>query len=95
MKYNVIGIGPRRSGTSSKGGKPYDMTALYCICTAADVTGHKAEEIVFNHLSGITFPDISVGDIIDVGYDKRGFMVDFALAEKAAGKNLKINASQT
>ena len=98
MKYQVVGIGQRRSGTSSKSGNPYDMTAIHCICKAADVEGHKVEEIVFSHLSSLTYPaDISVGDTLDVGYDKRGFMVDFALVEKASDKgktNLKINLQQ-
>jgi hypothetical protein len=43
----------------------------------------------------MTYPaSISVGDVIDVGYDKRGFMVEFALVEKASDKgkvNMKIN----
>jgi hypothetical protein len=91
MKCVVSGIGERRSGTSKKTGKPYDFTPIYCFSTAADVVGHKAEEISFNHLSKLTFPSIAVGDEIDIQYDKNGFIVSVDI-EKSGGKsNIKIN----
>ena len=98
MLYQVAGIGQRRSGTSSKSNRPYDMTALHCLGKAPDVVGNTAEEIIFNHLSGLTFPaDISVGSVIDVSYDRRGFMVDIALVEKStSGKtNMRISSANT
>jgi len=95
MKAEILGIGQRRSGTSKSSGKPYDFTTIYCAYSASDVVGEKVEEIIFSHLSGIAFPDIHVGDIIHVSYDRRGFLEEIDIVEKV-GKtpqvgNLKIN----
>jgi uncharacterized protein YuzE len=96
MKYTVVGIGQRLSGTSKSNGKPYDFTSLYCLCTSPDVTGEKAEDVSFSHLSNLTFPNIGIGDIINVDYDKRGYMVGIDVLEKAVVKsNVKFNTQQT
>lgn len=99
MKMTIVGKGQRRSGKSSKSGKEYDFTAIYCIRAANGVEGHLAEEISFNHRSSLVFPDVHVGDVVNVSYDKNGFLEDFSVIEKA-GKpatenNLKINRPNT
>ena len=87
--YTVVGIGDRRAGTASRTGKPYDFTAIYCTYPADKVKGVVAEEIMFSHLSGLTLPDITVGDTISVSYDKRGFLQGLTIAEKGGkGGNL-------
>lgn len=95
MLYTVVGISQRRSGTSTKNGKPYDFTAIQCTCPAADVTGLKVEEVSFSHLANLVLPDVAVGDTISVDYDKRGFMVGISLAEKSAKNTIRINATQS
>jgi len=85
--YKVVGIGERRNGTSSKTGRPYDFTAIYCTRPANNVTGLMAEEVTFSHTSGLTFPNIAVGDTINVSYDKRGFLQELSIAEKTDGKS--------
>lgn len=97
MKVQVIGIGQRRSGTSKTSGKQYDGTTIYCIGEANDVVGQKTEEVYFNHLSNITFPEIHVGDIIHVGYNRNGFMEEIrveATGKAPQNQNLKINNQQ-
>jgi hypothetical protein len=93
MKYTVVGIGERLSGKSAKNGNQYDFTPIYCFCVSPNVVGHKTEEVSFSHLSKLTFPSqLAVGDIINVEYDKRGFMVGITILEKSDGKsNVKIN----
>ena len=97
MKMQCVGVGTRRSGTS-KTNRPYDMQPLYLILNAPDVVGHKTEEIVLNYLSGMSFPaDIAPGDILEIGYDKRGFLVECSLVEKSTDKgksNMKISSTQ-
>ena len=83
--YQVVGIADRRTGTASRTGKPYDFTAIYCTYTADKVKGHVAEEVMFSHHSGLTLPDISVGDTIQVSYDKRGFLQSLTVVEKSGG----------
>ncbi len=82
-------------GNAAKTGKPYDFTPIYCVCTDKDVVGQKAEEISFSHLSGLTFPDIHVGDTISVSHDQRGFMEEIFVVEKSSKPpqtlNVKIN----
>lgn len=95
MKAKILGIGQRHSGTSKKSGKPYDCTSIYCACTASDVVGEKVQEITFNHLVGMDFPDIHVGDIIYISHDNRGYLEEIFVVEKdgkvpQAG-NVKIN----
>jgi len=84
--YTIVGIGERRTGTASRTGRPYDFTAIYCNYPADKVKGVVAEEIMFSHLSGLTLPDIAVGDTISVSYDKRGFLQGLTIAEKSGGK---------
>jgi len=94
-KKEVVGIGQRRSGKSAKG-TDYDFTPLYCLSTKAEVDGELAEEITFSHRSGMIFPDVHVGDIINVSYDKRGFLEEFEVVEKAGtGKGLKLNSGNS
>jgi len=80
--YQVVGVGERRTGTASKTGKPYDFTEIYCVRTAPKVTGQKAERITLNHMSGLTFPLIAVGDTLNVIFDQDGFMQELTIAEK-------------
>ena len=84
--HQVVGIGERRTGTASRTGKPYDFTAIYCTHPAENVKGVVAEEIMFSHTSGLTLPDIAIGDMINVSYDKRGFLQGLTIAEKSSGK---------
>jgi hypothetical protein len=74
MKANVVGIGEKRSGIGKKSGKPYDGMSIYVLTNEPDVQGQKAEEVYFNFLSRVTFPTINVGDVIDIGYGKDGFI---------------------
>jgi len=80
--YQIVGIAERRSGTAARSGKPYDFTAIYCTYPAENVKGVVAEEIMFSHTSGLTLPDVAVGDTINVSYDKRGFLQGLTIAEK-------------
>ena len=95
MKVEILGIGQRRSGTSKSSGKLYDFTPFYGAYSAGDVDGKKVEEITFSHLSGIVFPSIQVGDIINVSYDRKGYLEELSIIEKGGkvpqGGNLKIN----
>ncbi len=97
MKAKILGIGERHSGTSKSSGKPYDLTSIYCAYSASDVVGEKVEEITLNHLAGMDFSDIHVGDIIHVSYDRRGYLEEFDVLEKSEKTsqvgNLKINNS--
>lgn len=96
MKVKVIGIGQRRTGTSKTSGKPYDISSFYCAYSTTEVLGEKTEEITFNHFSDIVFPDIQIGDTINVSYDKRGFLEEITIIEKASKApqvgNLKLNS---
>jgi hypothetical protein len=83
MKANVVGIGQRRSGTAKKTGNPYDGTTIYVLTVANDVKGQKAEEVYFNHLSEINFPDdVGIGDVIDVQYNRQGFIDGVSIVSK-------------
>lgn len=83
MQLQVVGIGERRSGEAKKTGRPYDGMSVYCLSAANDVDGMKAEEVYFNYLSSVSFPDVKVGDLIDVDYDRRGYMVSVTLTKEA------------
>ena len=78
----IIGIGERRSGVG-KTGKAYDFTALYCTHEAKGVKGHAVEEIMFSHLGDVEFPKVSVGDKINVSYDKRGYIQQVDVVSKS------------
>ena len=85
----VLGIGERRSGTSSKTGKQYDFTALYVKYELKNVQGHAVEEIMFSHGGDVVLPKISVGDTINVVYDKRGFIQQVDVVQKSNNANDK------
>jgi len=80
--YQVVGIGDRRTGTG-KNGKPYDFTEIYCTYEDEEVTGLKAEAVMFHHRPKRILPDIAVGDTVHVFYDKDGFLRKI---EKSGGK---------
>lgn len=82
MKSEVVGIGMRRSGTAKKTGKPYDGTSIYVLTAVNDVEGQKAEEVYFNHLSSVNFPEVHIGDIIDVEYNRQGFLDGVSVVKK-------------
>jgi hypothetical protein len=95
MKVKVIGIGQRHAGTGKTSGKPYDISNFYCTYSTTEVLGEKTEEITYNHLSGITLPDIQIGDIINVSYDKKGYLEEIIIIEKNKTPqvgNLKLNS---
>jgi len=95
MKYQVVGIGSRNKGVSKKDGKSYDFTPIGCISAAPGWTGHRAEEITFSHSSNMVLPDLTVGDIIDVDRNAKGYIVELTVVEKYSGKsNVKISAQQ-
>ncbi|MDR0325034.1 MAG: hypothetical protein LBI19_02925 [Oscillospiraceae bacterium] len=81
MKAQVIGLGQRRSGTAKKTGKPYDGTSVYIMSAASDVQGHKAGEIYLNHLSSVPYPEINVGDIIDIDRNEAGFIEEITVVK--------------
>lgn len=83
MKAQVVGVGQRRSGTGKNSGKPYDGTTIYILSAANDVQGHKAEEVYINHLSSVTFPEVGIGDTIDVQYNRQGFLDEITVVTKA------------
>jgi len=82
MLLEITGIGQRRSGVS-KAGKDYDGKSVYGLTAARDVEGKKAEEIYFNFQSGFAYPDVKIGDTIDVRYDKNGYITDITIAKKS------------
>lgn len=87
MKAQVIGIGTRNRGAASKStGKPYDGQTIYVTTKAHDVVGQKAEEVYFNYLSNLAYPEVSVGDLLDLGYNSKGFLVEVEVVKKAEKK---------
>jgi len=96
MRMQIVGISQRRAGTAKNSGKPYDGTTIFCIRKANEVVGQKTEEIFMNHLSLISFPEVSVGDIINVGFDRNGFMEEFDVIERSGktsqNQQLKVNS---
>lgn len=97
MIAEILGIGQRRAGTGKVSKKPYDITVVYCAYPSIDVDGKKVEEITFNHLTGMKFPDISVGSSIFISHDSQGYLEEFYVVEKDGkapqGGNLKITNS--
>ena len=85
-KKEIVGIGERRSGVS-KTGKQYDFTPLYCIYEDAKVKGRVAEEIMFSHGGEVSLPNIQVGDVINVFYDKRGFIQHIEVVTKSSSSD--------
>lgn len=95
MKMKILGIGKRRAGVS-KSGKDYDFAYLYCTHEAEDVEGEKTEEVHLNFRSPVNYPAFQVGDIINVSYDKNGFLEEIAVVDKtgkASPSSIKINAN--
>jgi hypothetical protein len=83
MKMTIIGLGQRRHGVS-KQGKDYDGMSVYGTTTDRDVDGLKAEELYFNYKSRVDYPDVKLGDVIDVRYDKNGWITDITMEKPAA-----------
>ena len=81
----VVGVGERRQGYG-KTGKPFDFTPVYCTHELKGVKGVAAEEIMFSHVGEISFPNVSVGDRIEVVYDKRGFIQHVEVVSKTNNK---------
>jgi hypothetical protein len=83
MKAQVVGIGQRRAGTAKKTGNPYDGTTVYVLSAASDVHGQKAGEIYLNHLSSVPYPDMGIGDTINIDRNEQGFIEEITLVSKA------------
>lgn len=86
MKYEVIGYERVKGEKSRKSGKPFDMRVFHCkdltpFTKSADFGGNKVEQInVWLYNQDIDYVqrvlDIDVGDIIQVYYDRNGFVSD-------------------
>ena len=84
MKYEVIGYERVQGEKSRKSGKPYDLRVFHCkdltpFTKTADFGGNKVEQInVWLYNQNIDFVqrvlDIDIGDIIQVYYDRNGFI---------------------
>lgn len=84
MKYEVIGYERVQGEKSRKSGKPYDLRVFHCknltpFTKTADFGGNKVEQInVWLYNQDIDYVqrvlDIDVGDIIQVYYDRNGFI---------------------
>lgn len=84
MKYEVIGYERVQGEKSRKSGKPYDLRVFHCkdltpFTKTADFGGNKVEQInVWLYNQDIDFVqrvlDIDIGDIIQVYYDRNGFI---------------------
>ena len=75
MIYNIVGVGKRRKGIAKKTGRDYDMTPIYAFVDDPEVEGQKTEEIVIDHLSRIQWPQVSLGDQLNIEYNRGGFVV--------------------
>jgi len=78
MLLKVTGIGQRRDGVS-KVGKAYDGQSFYGLTTVHDVEGQKSEEVYFNYMSKIDYPKVKLGDVLDIRYDKSGWVTDITI----------------
>lgn len=89
MKMNVVGMSERRQGTGSKSGKPYDGTTVHCtVERSRDVSvGVAVKEIYVNHLTFTDCPSINLGDLIDVGYDDKGYLESIEVVRPASQSN--------
>lgn len=84
MKYEVIGYERVQGEKSRKSGKPYDLRVFHCkdltpFTKTADFGGNKVEQInVWLYGQDIDYVqrvlDIDIGDIIQVYYDRNGFI---------------------
>lgn len=84
MKYEVIGYERVQGEKSRKSGKPYDLRVFHCkdltpFTKTADFGGNKVERInVWLYNQDIDFVqrvlDIDIGDIIQVYYDRNGYI---------------------
>lgn len=84
MKYEVIGYERIQGEKSRKSGKPYDLRVFHCkdltpYTKSADFGGNKVEQInVWLYGQDIDYVqrvlDIDIGDIIQVYYDRYGFI---------------------
>lgn len=86
MKFEVIGYERVKGEKSRKSGKPYDLRVLHCkdltpFTKSADFGGNKVEQLsVWLYGQDIDFVqrilDIDIGDIIQVFYDRNGYISD-------------------
>lgn len=85
MKATVAGIEVRRSGISKNTGKEYDGQTIYVLTPDKEVQGSKTEEIYFNYKSRNTYPEVNIGDEINVEYDKKGYIREITKVKAAKG----------
>jgi hypothetical protein len=82
VKVKIVGLGIRRSGTSTKetigkDGKPekrsYDIQEMYYVGErgAVGIDGRKAGQVLINRATeGYVVPDVAVGDICEIDLEK-------------------------
>lgn len=81
MKVKVIGIQlvdyvSRKSGESVKG------VTLHCTCKDPQVTGDAVESIFVSDKLGLSCAyEVQPGQMVDVAYNRRGYVCDLAVCK--------------
>lgn len=79
-QYKIIGV-EHMKGTSKKTGRPYDMDILHVMSLSAprnrELVGSEVDKISISRDSGIITKIPQPGDIIEIGFNRYGF-VDYA-----------------
>lgn len=81
MKVKVVGI-QNVDYTSRKTGKPVKGTALHVIFKDAEVAGEAVDSIFVSDALEIgSISQIQPGMVVDVEYNRRGFVSDVAIVK--------------